>query len=128
MGLRGEEDFAAIRELLVSAAGPTDDAGKLFAPDGGAEVCGSGAGAWPLGGAPDGGAVGDGAALVLAESVRRTVTELPAPRSTSRKSWSVTSCARTMCGVMAKIISFSCLCLSSCAKKYFSIGTFKRPG
>ena len=61
-------------------------------------------------------------------SARRMLTELPAPTSTIRRFSSVNSCDRTMCGMMANTISFSCLCLSSCANRYFNIGSFASPG
>jgi hypothetical protein len=38
------------------------------------------------------------------------------------------SCDRPMCGVMAKMISFSFLCLFSRAKKYFRMGNFSSSG
>ena len=50
------------------------------------------------------------------------------PTSTRRRSSSVTSSARTMCGVMAKTISFSWRSLFSWAKRYPKIGILASHG
>src|ERR1019366_1614363 len=88
----------------------------------------------PCAGTPAGGACGAaclgfaagsaaGAEAAGAGTFLRNSIALPVPTSICRRFSSVISGARTICGVMANIISFSVCCLLSCANRYFSRGS-----
>src|SRR5262249_45735604 len=125
-----DEGFAAPAGPAGVALGVCGLAGVAAAGRGAAEGdAGVAPGVWALAGvaaagrlAPAGAAGDFAAASCLGCGFRRNSVEEPVPTSIARRFSSVTSFARTMCGVMAKTISSSIRSRLSCAKRYLRMG------
>ena len=96
--LLGVEDLAGSGGLLglVGPGTAGDCGGFCRGADAGTVSCWSAAAFRPFCGEPASGAAGVVPAETFLGSVCRTETEAPAPRSTSRRFSSVSSCERTM--------------------------------